>query len=321
MVVPAVGLIMGTRLWYAMWDANEDDDAAFERRAYPVLREIGGRCKVVVAGAGQQTHEPTPAPSPGPTRQVAQPQTPGMGAPHGSTSSSHSNQQQENKAEVGPPAVATVQRMPSTASSSTSGGFAEMAAFIREERTFISEERTQIEAKLETQRQEWEARLEAQRQEWESQRKEFETKLETQRKECEAKLETQRKESEAKLETQRQEWEVKLDTQRQANESQLHEREAKLETAWKSKLEAQRSRRDASEARVLQARFEALHACKLLSDDELYILENLLVDNLEDCDRSRGEGESHSMVSSLVRLSEHAASDAGLARQLRRKYI
>lgn len=277
---------MGTRLWYAMWDANEDDDAAFERRANPVLREIGDRCKVVAVEAGGQPREPTPAPSPAPTRQVAQAQTPGAGAPHGSTSSLHSNQQQEKTAPQGSPAVTTVQqRMPSTASSMTSGSFAEMAAFIREERAFISEERAQIEAKLETQRQEWEAKLEAQRQDWE-----------------------------AKLE-------AKLETQRQANESQRQEREVALEKAWKAKLEAQRSRRDASEARLLQARFEALHASKLLSDDELYMLENLVVDNLENSDRSGGEGESHSTVSSLVRLSEHVASDAGLARQLRRKYL
>ena len=176
--------------------------------------------------------------------------------------------------------MAAVQRMPSTASSMTSGSFAEMAGFIREERAFISEERAQIEAKVQAQRQEWEAKLEAQRQEWE-----------------------------AKLEAQRQEW-----------EAQRQEWEAKLEKAWTAKLDAERRRQDASEARQLQARFEALHACKLLSDDELYILENLVVDNLEESKRSGGEGESHT-VSSLVRLSEHVASDAGLARQLRRKYL
>ncbi len=285
---------MGTRLWYAMWDANEDDDAAFERRANPVLREIGDRCKVVVAEAGQQRHQP--APRPAPTRQVAQPQTPSVGAPHGSTSSSHSNQQREKTAQEGAPAVATVlQRTPSTASSMTSVSFAEMAAFIREERAF-----------RESQRQEWEAKLE-------TQRKESDAKLETQRKESDAKLKTERQEWEAKLESQRQEWEAKLETQ-------LQEREATLQKAWTAKLKPQRSRTDASDARVLQARFEALHTSKLLSDDELYILENLVFDNVQDSERGE-EGESHSTVGSLVRLCELATSDAGLARQLRRKYI
>ena len=178
---------MGTRLWYAMWDANEDDDAAFQRRANPLLREIGDRCKVVAVETGQQPHEPTQVPSPAPTRQVAQAQTPGAGAPHGSTSSSQSNQQREKTAQEGPPAVATMQaqpeapamgahgntrsslrtqereneasqvpamtsvhRMPSTASSMSSGNFAEMAAFFREERA-------QFEEKLEVQRQQYEA--------------------------------------------------------------------------------------------------------------------------------------------------------------------
>ena len=43
MRVLAVGLIMGTRLWYAMWDAEKDDDSAFERRLDSVVREIGER--------------------------------------------------------------------------------------------------------------------------------------------------------------------------------------------------------------------------------------------------------------------------------------
>ena len=201
MALPAVGLIMGTRLWYAMWDANEDDDAAFERRANPMLREIGDRCKVVAVEAGQQPHEPTPAPSPAPTRQVAQAQTPGVGAPRSSTSSSHSHQQGEKTAAKGSPAVTTVpQLMPSTASSTPSGSFAEMAAFIREERAF-----------RESQRQEWEAKLEAQQ------------------KESEAKLEKQRQEWEAKLEAQRQEWEAKLEAKQMDSESKLCVSDAKLE--------------------------------------------------------------------------------------------
>ena len=43
-----VGLIMGTRMWYAMWDAEKDDEAAFERRVDGVVREIGDRGKLLV---------------------------------------------------------------------------------------------------------------------------------------------------------------------------------------------------------------------------------------------------------------------------------
>ena len=59
---------MGTRLWYQMRDAAEDDDAAFERRLDGVVREIGERGKLLVASeSGQEITEPTPAPAPAPT--------------------------------------------------------------------------------------------------------------------------------------------------------------------------------------------------------------------------------------------------------------
>jgi len=41
-----LGLIMGTRMWYRFWDAESDDDAAFERRLDTVVREIGDRGKL-----------------------------------------------------------------------------------------------------------------------------------------------------------------------------------------------------------------------------------------------------------------------------------
>jgi hypothetical protein len=44
-----LGLIMGTRLWYQFWDAESDDDAAFERRLDAVVREIGDRGKLTMA--------------------------------------------------------------------------------------------------------------------------------------------------------------------------------------------------------------------------------------------------------------------------------
>ena len=47
-MVVAVGLIMGTRMWYAMWDAENDDDATFESRMDSLVREIGERGKVLV---------------------------------------------------------------------------------------------------------------------------------------------------------------------------------------------------------------------------------------------------------------------------------
>ena len=281
---------MGTRFWYAMWNANDDDDAAFERRINPLVKEIGDRCKVVTAKARQQLHEPAPAPTPAPTLPAGQAQklTTAAGA-HGITSSSLHTQLREQEASKGP-AVTTVHQMPSAANSMSSGSFAEMAAFFREERAQFREERAQFEAKLD------------------AQRAQFEAKLDAERAQCDAKLDAQRQAWEARLETQRQELEkacaAKLEAQRQSCELRFEHCRA---------LEARELR--------LQARFEDLHASKLLSDDELYILENLVVDNLEESAIASEGGECHSIVGSLVRLSERVASDAGLARQLRRKYI
>eukprot|EP01051_Picozoa_sp_SAG22_P024116 SAG22_NODE_6541_length_841_cov_1.412399_2_plen_59_part_01 len=57
----AVGLIMGTRLWYQMWDAENDDDAAFESRLDSVTREIGDRGKVLLPEAVTPYRERPPA--------------------------------------------------------------------------------------------------------------------------------------------------------------------------------------------------------------------------------------------------------------------
>ena len=284
---------MGTRLWYAMWDANEDDDAAFERRANPMLREIGDRCKVVAVEAGQQPHEPTPAPSPAPTRQVAQAQTPGVGAPHSSTSSSHSHQQGEKTAAKGSRAVTTVQQlMPSTASSTTSGSFAEMAAFIREERAF-----------RESQRQEWEAKLDAFIREERALR-------ESQRQEWEAKLEAQQKESEAKLEAQRQAYETKLEAQRQETERQ----DAKMKMCVSN-----------AQLEGLQERFDALHQAKLLTDDEVLVLENKIADFIDRRSSAMVApadiGVVAESVKKLVGMCEGVSRDGMLARQLRQRYL
>ena len=46
-----LGLILGSRMWYAMWDAEKDDDAAFERRVDAVMREVGDRGKLVFSEA------------------------------------------------------------------------------------------------------------------------------------------------------------------------------------------------------------------------------------------------------------------------------
>ena len=65
---------------------------------------------------------------------------------------------------------------------------------------------------------------------------------------------------------------------------------------------------------ALQSQLESLHAAKLLTDEELYRLEDAIADGVEAED---GSGEQ---VAKLVALSGRVAGDAALARQLRRKF-
>ena len=70
-----LGLILGTRLWYAFWDADGDDGAAFERRVDAVCREIGHRGKADAAppqqGWAKVSAVVTPAPAPAPAPEPA----------------------------------------------------------------------------------------------------------------------------------------------------------------------------------------------------------------------------------------------------------
>ena len=79
----------------------------------------------------------------------------------------------------------------------------------------------------------------------------------------------------------------------------------------------------------LQTRLQALHAAKLLSDDELYTLEDLTADYLEFRCSVGGVvtvamtqvDESAGKLLKLVALSEGTVADATFARQARRKYV
>jgi hypothetical protein len=63
MLLASVGLIMGTRMWYAMWDAETDDIVAFEARLDALCREVGDRGKLVSEAIPPEL-EPTLAPAP-----------------------------------------------------------------------------------------------------------------------------------------------------------------------------------------------------------------------------------------------------------------
>ena len=65
---------------------------------------------------------------------------------------------------------------------------------------------------------------------------------------------------------------------------------------------------------ALQARLEALSAAKLLTDDELFAVEDVIAD-------SSGEPSGDDQLTMLLALSARMATDSAFARQLRRKVV
>ena len=84
-----------------------------------------------------------------------------------------------------------------------------------------------------------------------------------------------------------------------------------------AKLEEQKAQMDAKRIEqqlpALQSRIEAMHAAKLLSDDELFSIEDVIAD-LE-------VGSDDTRVGQLIALSSRMAGDAAFSRQIRRKIL
>eukprot|EP01043_Picozoa_sp_COSAG02_P000337 COSAG02_NODE_6_length_64796_cov_76.792865_20_plen_442_part_00 len=318
-VLVQLGLLLGTRLWYAFWDADKDDDASFELRVDQVLREVAERGKPTVPESVPPERRPksvvqpsaAPAPlaaaAPAPSPQTLAAPAPALApavepepAPEHSSFSTESSSSKALRAVTVSQASALSAAEQSftqarsqyqhhmTPSSEAAPGYGEAGpglttgGNLAELTTFLKEQqRMQMErdAEAKAERAELEGRLEAARM-----------------RETEAKLEAQRRETEAKLEAQRREVEAKL--------------------------EAQKFR----EVSVLQVRLEALHSAKLLADEEMFALEDIIADSFDDQDHEdEDDGGSRVVacekVTSLVTLSGRIASNASFARQVRRKYV
>ena len=100
----------------------------------------------------------------------------------------------------------------------------------------------------------------------------------------------------------------------------LEQHRAMIEDA---KAEMEKMREEATEARdarlrdqqlvLLQGRLEKLHSSKLLTDEEMWSIEDLIGDSAEGLEEDR--------VGLLIALSARMAADAAFARQLRRKVV
>jgi hypothetical protein len=90
---------------------------------------------------------------------------------------------------------------------------------------------------------------------------------------------------------------------------QMLEREDKLRQEMDRMREAAAKERvSGAESALLQRRLEAVHAANLLSDEELYAVEDVVADGDE------------ASIAALISLSAKLVADAAFARQLRRKY-
>ena len=117
--------------------------------------------------------------------------------------------------------------------------------------------------------------------------------------------------------------------------------EAKLKAEHKAEMDKLRAELtpapaeelvSAEQLTALQARLDSLHAAQLLTDEEFFALEDLCADFLE-VQASASGVLTHELVYSnpafgeaaklaqLIVVSEGLASDAGFARQARRKFV
>ena len=130
------------------------------------------------------------------------------------------------------------------------------------------------------------------------------------RKEMEVKLE--------KLEAQKKEADEKMEQMRETSEAcsvslQCLQLASAMSCVSEGQLEA------------LQARLDALHQAKLLTDDEVFKLEDCVSEFIE-CRSSLAVavaeiGAAAEQVKKLVGLSEGVSKDGMLARQLRRRFV
>ena len=202
----------------------------------------------------------------------------------------------------------------------TTTNLMEVSAFMTEQlRSQMTEQRAHDNAQ--------QAKLERHREDTEALRQEYEAKLErhredteTLRREYEAKLERQREDTA----TRRQEYEAKLERQREVTEAQRQEYESKLRDCEAKLRDCESKLRD-DQLERLQERFDALHQAKLLTDDEMFALEDKVADFIE-CRSSVAVApqETDAVVDSvrkLVGMCEGVSKDGMFARQLRRKFL
>ena len=282
-----LGLILGTRMWYGFWDADGDDDAAFEKRVNLVIREVGERGKPMLLEAvppAAVRRAPAPAPAPAPVCAPAPALAP-VPAPAPALAPVHA------PAPVPAAALALAPTTPAPASVPTmSQGYSPslqqsvQLSSVSQHATSLGGSFEAVVAVLDKQQDKMVGLLREEREEAKAEMQEMEAKLQQQQAAAKAELAAKQTETDQLREA--------------AHESKLRAREQAV------KLREQ-------QLMALQARLEALHAAELLADEELYAVEDAIADSEEAAEGDR--------VPVLISLSVKMASDRAFARQLQRK--
>ena len=134
------------------------------------------------------------------------------------------------------------------------------------------------------------------------------------------------KEQRDEAKADRAEMESKIEHQRLESKEQREEAKAE-KAALEAKVEALMTPRPAvteEQLATLQSRLEAMHAAQLLTDEELFALEDICVDyialGLVTAEMAGGNAAASKLLQ-LVRVSEGVAADASFARQAKRRFV
>jgi hypothetical protein len=314
-----LGLILGTRMWYAMWDAEQDDDAAFNNRLDSVVREIGDRGKVLVAEAVPPLHEPTPAPEPAPAPAPAlapapapapastsaaaaaaapaaapapapagagsagafvPPLTPMATAARASSTTAQISLTPCMMAASSSPTAMTLQREAHNDATSLVPSTGVAGASLIELSAFMTEQ-------LKDQIAEQRAHDKAQHEEVMRLLNERDAQARAGQLELEARFDAQRKE--------------------------MMRLQARPKTAAEVISEPQ--------LEALQERLQSLHAAELLTDDTMHVAEDCIADCIELMPDAAATMDPVEKALTMVKLSEKMAADKSFARQLQRKFL
>lgn len=162
------------------------------------------------------------------------------------------------------------------------GSLADLSAFMVQQQQMMIDREAQLRADLKAERLELEAKLEQQRQQTDEQRREWEAKVEQQRREIET---------------------------------------LRAENLMAARPQLASEMVDEGQLAALQSRLQAMHAAKLLTDEELFSLEDAVVDCVEVLPTAGASAPEVEKIVKMLLVVAKVASDNMLARQLRRKFL